>query len=428
VKQSPDSATRATGCGGNVITEFNAKRRKRGLWREEDLRGRRLLGYAWALIERQNDPSRDGSSLELAVVIPTLDEHENIEPLLERLNQALAGIAWEAIFVDDDSRDGTADLVRRLSLADRRVRIVQRVGRRGLASACLEGMMASAAPYLAVMDADLQHDETLLPRMFNMIRGSDLDLVVASRNLAPDGMGDFDVGRVRLSRLATWLSRLVLRSTHLTDPMSGFFLLRREFLSRVIRRSSGIGFKILLDLVASSPQPVRLAEMPFRFRTRLRGESKLDINVGVEYIYLVADKLIGDYVPVRFVAFVASGVPGLILHLISLGAFLRVGQPFFFANVAATALAMTLNFFINNWFTYRDARLKGWQVPRGLLVFYLACSVGALASFAIADFLYGKQVVWFVAGPAGMAVASVWNYGASQVLAWRRRRQRQAYD
>jgi dolichol-phosphate mannosyltransferase len=380
------------------------------------------------LIERQSDPGSGGSSLELAVVIPTLDERDNIEPLLERLEQTLTGIAWEAIFVDDDSRDGTAELVRRIALADRRVRVVHRVGRRGLASACLEGMMASAAPYLAVMDADLQHDETLIPRMFEAIRGSDLDLVVASRNLAPDGMGEFAAGRVRLSRLGAALSRLVLRSAKLSDPMSGFFLLRREFLHRVIRRSSGIGFKILLDLVASSPEPVRLAELPFRFRTRLRGESKLDINVGVEYVYLVADKLIGDYIPVRFFAFVASGVPGLLVHVVTLGGLLEAGQPFFAANVVATGLAMTLNFFINNWFTYRDTRLKGWQIPRGLLVFYVACSVGALASFAVADFLYDKQVAWYVAGPAGMAVASVWNYGASQVLAWRRRRQREAYD
>jgi dolichol-phosphate mannosyltransferase len=366
--------------------------------------------------------------LELAVVIPTLNERDNIEPLIARLEPVLARVGWEVIFVDDDSSDGTAELVRRISLNDPRVRVLHRIGRRGLASACLEGMMASAAPYLAVMDADLQHDESLLPRMLETLKRDGLDLVVASRNLEQGGMGDFAEARVRLSRIGAWLGWLVLGPAKLTDPMSGFFLLRREFLHRAIYRSSGIGFKILLDLVTSSPGPVKLAEVPYRFGARLHGESKLDFSIGVEYVYLLLDKLTAGYVPARFVAFVLAGVPGLAVHLALLGLLMRAGGwPFWQSNVAATWVAMSLNFFLNNWLTYRDARLKGWQVLSGLMVFYLACGVGALASFAMAQFLYEKSVPWYGAGLFGMAVTSVWNYAASRVLAWRRR-VRQAYD
>ena len=360
-------------------------------------------------------------SLTLAVVIPTLNERDNIEPLIKRLESVLNGISWEAIFVDDDSRDGTAELLRQTSLHDPRIRVLQRIGRRGLASACLEGMMASAAPYLAVMDADLQHDESLLPKMLDKLRESGADLVVASRNLGADGMGEFAASRVVLSRLGARLSRVITKGVALTDPMSGFFMLRREYLSQVIHRTSGIGFKILLDLIASGTGRPKVCEIPYRFRNRERGASKLDFSVSIEYLYLLIDKLFGQFIPVRFIAFVLAGLPGLMLHLATLGLSMQVlGSSFLQANVSATFVAMTLNFFVNNLFTWHDARLKGKALVGGLLAFYLACSVGSVTSFALAQFLFEKTVPWYLAGMLGMAVASVWNYGASQILSWRR--------
>jgi dolichol-phosphate mannosyltransferase len=357
---------------------------------------------------------------ELAVVIPTMNERDNIEPLLDRLRRALEGINWEVVFVDDDSTDGTSEVVRDLSLRDPRVRLLRRIRRRGLSSACIEGMMATTTPYLAVMDADLQHDETLLPKLLAEAKKQELDLVVASRNLGPGGMGEFAARRVRLSNLGAAIGRLLPGAARLTDPMSGFFLIDRRFLDRVVYRISGIGFKILLDLVASSPQPVRFAELPFQFRNRLHGSSKLDLSVSVEYLYLIADKFIGDVIPVRFAFFVLAGIPGLAIHLTALAVMLRLaGWPFFTANAFATWLAMTLNFFVNNWFTYRDQRLSGLRLVRGLLLFYAACSLGALASFSLAEFLYEKSVPWYLAGLLGMMIASVWNFGASRVLAWR---------
>ena len=357
---------------------------------------------------------------QLAVIIPTLNERENVQPLVSRLEGVLEGVDWEVVFVDDDSADGTSKRVLELSRTNPRVRLVRRIRRRGLASACLEGMMATTAPFLAVMDGDLQHDESLLPLMLREAQQQSLDMVIASRNLQDGGMGEFAASRVHLSHLGAAIGHLLPGASRLTDPMSGFFLVSREYLERVIYRTSGIGFKILLDLVTASKQPVRFVELPYRFRERTRGASKLDISVGVEYLFLIADKLVGEYIPVRFFAFVLSGLPGLAIHLGVLGILQSVVQlPFHQANVWAVLLAMTSNFFVNNSFTFRAQRLRGARLLRGLLFFYVVCSLGAIASLTLAQFLYEREIPWYMAGVFGMTLASVWNYGASSVLSWR---------
>ena len=356
---------------------------------------------------------------ELAIIVPTLNERLNIVPLLERLRTTLTGINYEVVFVDDDSTDGTSDAVRAISRTTPNVRVVQRIGRRGLASACLEGMMASSAPYLAVMDGDLQHDESVLPRMWQKIRTGNYDLIIGSRNVEGGSMGEFSSSRVKLSNLGLKVSRLVSKHD-LSDPMSGFFLLTREFLDSVVRRTTGVGFKILLDLVASSPTPVRFAEVPFTFRTRQLGKSKLDINVGLEYLYLVADKLIGQWVPIRFVLFCLVGMIGVGLHLGVLYLLYRVlGTSFGTALVAAIGLAMIVNFSINNATTYRNQRLRGWGFVGGLFLFILACSVGSLSNYGIAQALLSRGIWWPLAGFCGIVVGSVWNYAVSSVVTWR---------
>ena len=250
--------------------------------------------------------------LELALVVPTFKERDNIRPLLQRLEAVLSDVAYEVIFVDDDSPDDTAGVVREIGSTDRWVRIIQRVGRRGLASACLEGMLSTTASYIAVMDADLQHDETALPAMLSRIRTGEYDLVIGSRNIAGGSMGEFSRDRVALSNIGLSISKLISKHD-LSDPMSGFFMLTRSFFAEAMRGTTGVGFKILLDLVASSPHRVRFCEVPYLFRARCAGESKLDINVGLEYLYLVADKLIGRWIPTRFVIYCLVGLlrPGL---------------------------------------------------------------------------------------------------------------------
>jgi dolichol-phosphate mannosyltransferase len=366
--------------------------------------------------------TRDSSiseSLELAVVIPTFNERDNIVPVLDGLERVLEHIRYEVIFVDDDSPDGTADRVRAIAAVNPRVRVLQRVQRRGLASACIEGMMATAAPYIAVMDADLQHDERILGLMLARLKAENLDIVVATRNAEGGSMGSFARRRVRLSQFGQRLSRAVSK-TEISDPMSGFFVLTRGYLDEVVRSASGIGFKILLDLVASSARPVRIGEVAYTFRERQYGTSKLDILVGLEYLQLLLDKTIGSVVPSRFVIFSAIGSIGVLLAFVVLYALVSIfGMPFGQAQVIATLAAMTENFFLNNSLTYRDRRLKGWRLLPGLGTFYLASAVGAVINLRIADLVRNSGGSWTVAGLCGLAVGAVWNFGLTSFATWR---------
>src|SRR5713101_3592881 len=244
-------------------------------------------------------PSAIAPGPQLTVIVPTRNEHDNVRPVYHALCRALQGIDWEVIFVDDDSQDGTPEAVCRLASYDRRARCIQRIGRRGLASACVEGILASSATYVAVMDADLQHDEQLLPRMLEtLITESHVDAVVGSRYVGHGSIAALSRERAFLSGLATRIARLALQ-VPLTDPMSGFFMIRRETFEGAVRRLSSIGFKILLDLLTSSPRPLQVKEIPYQFRERHSGASKFDALIGWEYLMLLADKIIGHIIPIR---------------------------------------------------------------------------------------------------------------------------------
>jgi dolichol-phosphate mannosyltransferase len=237
-------------------------------------------------------------------------------------------------------------------------------------------MLSTPAPYIAVLDADLQHDESILPEMLHRMKAKQLDIVVGSRKAVGGSMGDFSRTRVWLSNLGTKIGRLI-RHCEMSDAMSGLFLVDRNFFREVVHRLTGAGFKILLDLAASSPRPVRLEEVPYHFRARHRGDSKLDANAELEYLFLVVDKIVGQYIPTRFVIFVLVGSLGLILHLATLGLlFFSTRGEFAFSQTLATIFAMTFNFLLNNLVTFRDRWVRGWRLVTGLLTFYAACSVG----------------------------------------------------
>jgi dolichol-phosphate mannosyltransferase len=371
----------------------------------------------WARAENELPATR---SLELSVIVPTLNERDNVPVLLERLDEALSGTAWEVIFVDDDSVDGTAEAVRQIAATDPRVRCLHRIGRRGLASACIEGMLASAAPYLAVIDADMQHDEKLLSRMLDVLKRDEADLVIGSRYMERGCADDWSRSRKMVSRVAERMSRTVMKA-EVSDPMSGFFMLRRDVFNGSVRKLSGIGFKILLDILTSSSGPLRIRELPYKFGMRSAGESKLDATVAWEYVMMLLDKMIGHIVPVRFLLFSLIGLLGLAVHLSVLAiAFQGGGLGFAVSQTLATFVAMTNNFLLNNVFTYRDIRLRGWSLGVGLLSFYLVCSVGALANIGIATYVYGAEEPWWIAGVAGAIIGAVWNYAVSSVYTWRK--------
>jgi dolichol-phosphate mannosyltransferase len=281
-------------------------------------------------------------------------------------------------------------------------------------------MLASSAPYLAVIDGDLQHDETLLPKMLAILKEEQTDIIIGTRYAPGGGLVGWSNSRAVISHFATRLSRLVLKA-ELSDPMSGFFMLRREALERSVRKLSGIGFKILLDLFASSPHPLKFTELPFEFRTRKAGASKLDTQAVWAYVMLLMDKLIGHIIPVRFVAFSLVGGFGVVIHLAVLTLLFNVVETgFTIAQSIATFAAMTSNFALNNVLTYRDKRLRGWQWVWGWVSFILVCGVGALANVGVASYLFAKDTRWILAALAGILVGAVWNYAVTTVYTWKK--------
>ena len=356
-------------------------------------------------------------SLELTVVVPTFNEAPNVEPLLQKLEAALVGIDWQVIFVDDDSPDHTAAIVKSIAAIDDRVECLHRIGRRGLAGAVIEGAMASAAPYIAVMDGDLQHDERLLPQMLDRLRDGDVELVVGSRYVGGPDADASALGATREagSRFANWLGQKVL-GVPLTDPMSGFFMMRRELIESVAPKLDTAGFKILFDIVACQAEPPRFAELPYQFRTRQAGASKLDHGVVVQYLGLLTAKLTHDTVSPRFLMFAAVGASGVLVHLAILRSLLHLG--FAGAQTAAAVGAMTSNYVINNLITYRDRQKRGLGFIVGYVKFVVLCSVPLAANVAVATMVYERGPAWWVAGLAGAVVAAAWNYVTTSRAVW----------
>ncbi len=355
---------------------------------------------------------------DLTVVIPTYNERANVAEVVRRLDACLEGRHWEVIFVDDDSADGTADEVRRLARDDGRVRCLQRIGRRGLSSACIEGMLASSSPLIAVMDGDLQHDEALLPKMMDELSRGDLDIVIGSRYVEGGGIGEWSRKRALASRFANSLSKAVTRA-ELSDRMSGFFMLRREVFEEAVRGLSGIGFKILLDIFASSPRPLRFTELPYEFRIRQAGTSKLDTEAAWSYLVLLLDKLFGNLIPVRLIAFLLVGSFGILVHLSAFALLFKgLGYAFVPSQVIATLVAMVSNFSLNNVLTYRDVRLRGLRWLWGLLSFIVACSMGAIANVSLAAYLFEMEMQWTLSAFAGILVSTVWNYAVTSLYTW----------
>lgn len=366
--------------------------------------------------------AQPGGTPLLSVIVPCFNERPNVTPMIAKLSVALAGIAWEVIYVDDNSPDGTSQEVRRIAQQDTRVRCIRRIGRRGLASAVIEGALSSSADYVAVIDGDLQHDETRLPVMLSALQSGAYDLAVASRHVeSGDNAGLSSRWRHMLSDGGIKLAQSFL-PVRLSDPMSGFFMLPRPLFEELARGLNGQGFKILLDLVLSSSAPLRVLEVPARFRERAAGESKMDALVMIQFAGLLLDKVFGGLLPLRFFSFALVGALGVIVHLVVLGITRHTTSLGFEADQAiATVVAMVFNFQLNNTITYRDQRLKGGRLWRGLILFMVVCGFGAVANVGIAQVLYERNTTWTVAGGIGAMIGVVWNYAISSTLVWRAR-------
>jgi dolichol-phosphate mannosyltransferase len=358
---------------------------------------------------------------ELSVVVPTYNERDNVPLVVELLKRTLEDVSWEVIFVDDNSPDGTAAAVRALGAADHRVRCIRRIGRRGLAGACIEGMLSSQARYIAVLDADLQHDETLLAAMLERIRKGDVDVVVGSRYIPGGSADSFTSKRRFMSRLSHVAAHMITK-VELSDSGSGFYMIRRDAVEELAPRLSSQGFKLLLDIMTTARGTLRAAELPYTFRERQHGESKLDSHVVLDFAALLVAKFTNDAVSFRFLMFCFVGLTGVVIHMAALQVAIEpLALRFGVAQVAATVLAVCWNFALNNMLTYRDQRLSGWRFLTGLLRFQLICAVGAISNVGAAAWLYDYQQNWWLAGLGGALMSAVWNYVVSAAFVWRSR-------
>tara|TARA_B100000767_G_scaffold181183_1_gene169117 strand:+ start:131 stop:1255 length:1125 start_codon:yes stop_codon:yes gene_type:complete len=370
------------------------------------------------IVQIKYDDSKD---IALTIVVPTYNEKLNVRPLVSLLDKALVDINWEVVFVDDDSPDGTADEVRELAKTRLDVRVIHRIGRRGLSGACIEGILSSAAPYVAVMDGDLQHDETVLISMIASFNADpELNLVIGSRNVEGGSSGNGLSGiRSFGSDMATVMARKLLK-IRVQDPMSGFFMIKLESFGDVVGELQRQGFKILTDLLSASRGSWKIKEIPFVFKERQYGQSKMDSAVTLEYFGLILARLTGGAISIRFVLFLFVGLTGILVQLLMVGIFLNVMfLSFFYSQILAVILAMTSNFFLNNILTYRDQSLSGKYILFGLLSFYFVCSLGAVANVAVANLVYNFVPLWILASFFGSVISSLWNFMSSKWLTWR---------
>ena len=361
--------------------------------------------------------------MHLSIIVPTYNESKNVLPLVKSIQSVMKSKDYEIIFVDDNSPDKTYKIIQELSHQFNMIRCIRRIGRRGLSSAVIEGCLSSSSEFLLVMDADLQHDEKEIPKMLSLMSTDNLDLVIGSRFLITTKTSGLTKSRNLLSGFANFLAKKVSR-VNLSDPMSGFFIIKRNTFEDIVSNLSGLGFKILLDIFSASKNKLRYKEIHFKFKSRRFGSSKLDSLVIWEYFMLLWESRFGKIISSRFLSFCLIGGSGVFVHLFCLYIFKESMISFFYSQILATMIAMTGNFFLNNILTYRDRRKVGVQMFKALFIFYVTCGLGATANVGIANFFYQTNLneingLWYISGLLGALVGTIWNFLMSSLVTWK---------
>lgn len=358
---------------------------------------------------------------QISIILPTYNEHKNVPILLERLNTALAHIDKEVIVVDDNSPDQTWKVARDLEPQYPWLRVIRRLHDKGLSSAVLAGFAVAEGDFLAVMDADLQHDENALPNFLTAF-AQGADIVVGSRKVEGGGVENWNIMRRFISWVATMMAQIALHQG-VTDPMSGFFAIRKELYQKYREEINPRGFKILLEFVARSKE-AKVKEVGYTFKGRIHGESKLSGKVIYDYIYALYELSLGKYIPLRFIRYVSVGFTGLIVSYVTL----LIARQFAIEDSTAVSISIEAsiltNFIFNNYWTFKDHKLTGpWNLLRGTVTFHAICLGGALINQALAIWTAQKcGINLYAANALGYIVAAIWNYVINVSVTWKTHR------
>lgn len=362
----------------------------------------------------------------LSLILPTYNEAENLPELLPKLEELLEDIPHEIIVVDDDSPDETWKVAQKIGHDLDDLHVIRRVGRRGLSSAVIEGFLSAKGEVLAVMDADGQHDMSVLPKLYEAVMGG-TGVAIGSRYVEGGSVGEWDERRHMLSRIATNLAIKLCR-VKVRDPMSGFFAIEKKLFVAVSETLNPKGFKILLDLLVHVPKGTSVVEVPFEFATRLHGESKLSSKVKLEFLEYLYDVTIGKYLPLTFIKYCIVGGLGVFVHLVAYRMFAALLRDqadhlsllgFQWSVIGAIEVAILFNFYLNNIWTFAQVRLTGKALVAGFLKYNVACFFGAIANIAVSSYFFALGWQELVAVIIGACTGVTWNYTAGRMVAWK---------
>ena len=358
----------------------------------------------------------------ISIVIPTFNEIRNISEIINQLLILDFSSDLEIIIVDDNSSDGTADKVRQLVHNDKRIRLINRVGRSGLSSAIKEGCLCASGELVVVMDADGQHDPSYIRKALKFIESSKVDIVVGSRFTTGSRIRGLSKSRERGSSLANSLARLSLYGyySYLSDYMSGFLVFNRKVCIEFIEKIDVNGFKFFYELLAVSKGKLKVDEIPILFKERLYGSSKLDLPVVWDFLISLIHSFIRRIIPRRAVSFALVGSIGVFVQLFTIY-FLMGVLNLAFEQVlpVGVIVAASSNFIINNLLTFRINRLVGKSFFFGLFKFLLVSSLPIIANIGVTNLFYSQlSVNTFISQIGGILVVFIWNYAASSKVVW----------
>ena len=363
------------------------------------------------------------SKIRVTFVLPTFNEKKNVKVIIDSINSLSHDFDCEIIVVDDNSPDGTGDVVKGLTYTYANLRIISRYGRRGLASAIKDGILSATGQFVVIMDVDGQHDTEIAIEMINrLLHSNSLDLVVGSRFSEGSQILGLGTKRSLGSKLANTFSRLSLnyKYRHLHDYMSGFFTLRYSSVSPYCKLIDIDGFKFLYELLSVSKGKLLIEEVPFRFMNRLDGSSKLDLAIVWDFIVSLIHSFFFRVLPRRMIAFGLVGCTGVLVQLLTSEALasLTMGS-FAHTTTIAVCLAATWNYAVNNQITFASSRLKGLDFTVGLFKFMAVSSLPIAANIGIATYFHQSLFASPVLAQfAGIAVSYLWNYMASSKVVW----------